>query len=279
MKIALTGGSGGVGRAITVEALAEGHSILNIDRVPHANRPQSGDYREIIAGMDEYDTLVDAFKGCDAVIHMAAIPSPGRHPDHVVHNNNVVGSYNVLRAAAEHGVKRVCQASSVNAIGLSYSRFSTFDYFPIDENHPTYNEDPYSLSKWICEMQADSFVRRYEDMVIASMRFHWVVNDRSVAAGVFNQPDPAQAKHLWAYTRFDAAARACLLSLTAPITGHQVFYIVAPETTAQVPTLDLARQFFPTVPVKGDLRGNRSFFSSAKAEKLLGWSHGTSPDL
>lgn len=278
MKIALTGGSGGVGRAITLEALAAGHSIINIDRVPHPDRPQSSDYREIISGMDDYDALVAAFRGADAVIHMAAIPSPGRHPDHVVHNNNVVGSYNVLRAAAEHGIKRVCQASSVNAVGLSYSRFSTFDYFPLDENHPTYNEDPYSLSKWICEAQADSFVRRYEDMVIASMRFHWVVPDRSVAAGVFNQPEPEMAKHLWAYTRFDAAARACLLSLTAPFKGHEVFYIVAPETTAPVPTLELARQFFPNVPIRGDLSGNRSFFSSAKAERLLGWNHGTRPD-
>jgi UDP-glucose 4-epimerase len=278
MKIALTGGSGGVGRAITTQALNAGHSIVNIDRVPHPERSQSPAYREILAGMDDYDALVGAFAGADAVIHMAAIPSPGRHPDPVVHNNNVVGSYNALRAAAEHGIRRVCQASSVNAAGLSYSRAPRFDYFPLDEQHPTYNEDPYSLSKWICEMQADSFVRRYEDMVIASMRFHWVVNDRSVAAGVFNAPDPAMAKHLWAYTRFDAAARACLLSLTAPITGHEVFYIVAPETTASLPTLELIRQFFPQVPVKADLSGNRAFFSSAKAEKLLGWSHGTHPD-
>ncbi len=61
--------------------------------------------------------------------------------------NNVVGSYNALRAAAEHGITRICQASSVNAIGLSYSRTPRFDYFPIDEAHPNYSEDPYSLSQ------------------------------------------------------------------------------------------------------------------------------------
>jgi UDP-glucose 4-epimerase len=144
---------------------------------------------------------------------MAAIPAPGHHPDHEVHNNNVVGSYNALRAAVEVGIQRVCQASSVNATGLAYSRWPRFDYFPLDEEHPTYNEDPYSLSKWICEEQANSFARRYEGMIISSMRFHWVVRDRAVAmqARGYSQTD-AVVKNLWAYTSSDAAAQACLLS-------------------------------------------------------------------
>jgi UDP-glucose 4-epimerase len=141
MKIAITGGSGGVGRAIIQLALAQGHSVVSIDRVrPTTELPANVTFAE--ADIANYDTLLSAFKDCDAVIHMAAIPSPGHHPDHVVHNNNVVGSYNALRAAAELGIKRVCQASSVNATGLAYSRQPRFDYFPLDEQHPTYNEDP-----------------------------------------------------------------------------------------------------------------------------------------
>jgi UDP-glucose 4-epimerase len=271
MKIALTGGSGGIGRAIIDLALAQGHELVSIDRVaPEKERPG---VRFVQGEMSEYGMLVDAFAGADAVIHMAAIPSPGRHPDEVVHNNNVVGSYNALRAAAEHGIARVCQASSVNAIGHSYSRNPRYDYFPIDEEHPNYSEDPYSLSKWICEQQADAFVRRYEDMRIASMRFHWVVPERAKAAQSFTRESAEPGKHLWAYTRFDAAADACLKSLVAPFEGHQVFYIVAPDTTVDTSSLELARQHFPGVAIKGDLSGHRSFFSSAKAERLLGWKH------
>src|SRR5207302_4146550 len=131
------------------------------------------------ADLSDYEAFEKALHDCDALIHMAAIPSPGHHPDHVVHNNNVVSSYNALRAAAELGIQRVCQASSINAIGMAYSRRPHYDYFPLDERHPTYNEDPYSLSKWICELQAESMVRRYEDMTIASMRFHGVVPSRA----------------------------------------------------------------------------------------------------
>ena len=273
MKIAVTGSSGRIGQAITAEALRQGHSLVSIDRVAPAEFLERDNLRFIEADIADYEQLVQALEGCDALIHMAAIPSPDLHPDHIVHNNNVVGSYNALRAAVEHGIMRICQASSVNAIGLSYSRAPRFDYFPIDEVHPNYGEEAYSLSKWICEQQADSFARRFDSIRIASMRFHWVVPDRATAGRRFNIESPAVANHLWAYTRFDAAARACLLSLEAAFQGHEVFYIVAPDTTNDVPTLDLAARFFPDVPIRGDLSGTRSFFDTAKAERLLGWTH------
>lgn len=273
MEIALTGGSGGLGRAIAAEAHRQGHNVVSIDRVAPDDFQEQENLRFIQADIGDYDRLVDAFKGCDALIHMAAIPVPGNDPDHVVHNNNVVGSYNALRAAVEQGIMRICQASSVNAIGLSFSQAPRFDYFPIDEKHPNYCEDPYSLSKWICEQQADSFARRYENIRIASMRFHWAVPDRATAGDRFNQEDGQEGFHLWAYTRFDSAARACLLSLNAGFEGHEVFYILGPDTTNDVPSLELAAKYFPDVPVQGDLSDHRSFFSTAKAEKLLGWKH------
>lgn len=271
MKIALTGSSGRLGQGIIAHAGAQGHELVLIDRVdPPAGQDPS--IRFIKAEMSDYDAMVSAFAGCDGVIHMAAIPSPGRDPDHVIHNNNVVGSYNALRAAAEHGIKRVCQASSVNATGHAFSRKSRYDYFPLDENHPNYSEEPYSLSKWICEEQGEAFARRHEDMVIASMRFHHVVPDMSIAISIYGN-NPNVDKHLWAWTRLDAAADACLLSLTAPFSGHQAFYIVAPNTISATPSIALAAEHFPDIPVTGDLSGYKSFFSSAKAERLLGWKH------
>lgn len=274
MKIALTGSSGGIGRAITREALAQGHTLVCIDRVAGPEAEETEHLHFVRADMSEYDTLVEAFAGCDGLIHMAAIPSPGRHPDHVIHNNNVVGSYNALRAATENGIMRICQASSVNAIGHSYSRNPRYDYFPLDEHHPNYSEEPYSLSKWICEQQADTFARRHEDIRIASMRFHWVVPERALAAQSFTVESEKPGHHLWAYTRFDAAARACLLSLTADYRGHEVFYITAHDTTVDVPSRELAAKHFPGVEIRGDFAGRASFFSSAKAERLLGWTHG-----
>jgi nucleoside-diphosphate-sugar epimerase len=274
MKIAVTGGIGSVGKAVVDMALAQGHSVVSIDRISPSNDVRKAGVTYLLADITDYTAMENAFRDCDAVVHMAAIPAPGGHPDHEVHNNNVVGSYNILRAAVEVGIQRVCQASSVNATGLAYSRWPRFDYFPLDEQHPTYNEDPYSLSKWICEEQGNSFARRYEEMTIASMRFHWVIPQRATAvqASGYSQTKAA-IKNLWAYTLQSAAARGCLLALTADFKGHEVFYITAPDTISDIPSLELKQKYFPDVPVRGDLSGNKSFFNSSKAEHLLGWKH------
>ncbi len=272
MRIAITGSSGRVGRAVVDLAVEQGHALVCIDRVP----PPADVRQEVTfypADITDYAGFLGAMRGCDTLVHLAAIPGPFGDPDQVVHNNNVVGSYNALRAAAELGMLHVCQASSVNAIGGAYSRAPHYDYFPLDEHHPTYAEDSYSLSKWICEQQADALARRYETMTIASLRLHWVVPDRSVPAQHHVGQSPRLAKDLWGYTSFAAAARACLLSLTANFTGSETFYIVAPDTSTDVPSLELAARFYPQVPVRGDLSGCRSFFDSAKAERMLGWKH------
>jgi nucleoside-diphosphate-sugar epimerase len=269
MKIALTGSCGSVGSSVRALVPLQGHQLVCIDRVA---APDDDGLPFVQAEMTDYDALVAAFDGCDALIHLAAIPNPLRDPDHVIHANNVVGSYNALRAAVEVGIRRICQASSVNAIGLSFGRTGRFDYFPIDEAHPNHAEDAYALSKWICEAQADSLVRRYEDLAIASMRFHWV-GPRPMAIERYDNLDPELAKNLWAHTDPAAAVDACLRSLTAPFTGHEVFYIVAPYTVSHLPSLDLAARFYPGVPVRGDLSGHRSFFDSSKAGRLLGWVH------
>ena len=277
MRIAVTGCTGRIGRVIAEMALNQGHAVVGLDRLrpdpalmPIAAAHPEFSFHQV--EMSEYAALENALRGCDALIHMAAIPAPGHHPDHWVHNDNVVGSYNALRAAAEVGIRRACQASSINAIGSAYSRRPRFDYFPLDELHPTYNEDPYSLSKWICEAQADSFVRRY-NMVIASLRFHGAFHSRFVGGEDARNPDGITAKALWGYCTFEACARACLLSLTADFTGHEVFYIVAPTTMMDAPSLELAQAVFPEVRVRGDLSGNRGFFDCSKAERLLGWKH------
>ena len=272
MKIAITGARGVVGRATAALALEEGHSVVQIDRMPDP----AGNEDVLQIDVTNFESLAAGLRGCDALIHLAAINGPGRDPDHVVHNNNVVASYNALRAAAEVGIDRVCQASSINAIGGRFSRRAGYEYFPLDERHPTHAEDPYSMSKWICEQQADAIARRFESLSIASLRLHGVVEDRTGTVEWVDLPDSGLVKQLWGYTTRRAAARACLLGVTEDFTGHHAFYIVAPETMVDTPSLELHRRHYPDVPVLGDLSGNRGFFDCTQAEEILGWRHDVS---
>lgn len=273
MKIAVTGGNGTIGQAVVELALSQGHSIVNIDRQQGADSKEG--VTQLSVDTTDYDAFENVLQSCEALIHLAAISFPGGNPDHLVHNNNVVSSYNALRAAVEVGINRVCQASSINAIGGIYSRWPRYEYFPVDEKHPTHNEDPYSLSKWICELQADSIVRRYEHMTIASLRLHGVVSGLKETRKWEKALGLRIAKHLWGFTSREATARACLLGITADFSGHEIFYIVAPRTMMETPSPILKEEYYPDVPIIGDLSGNKGFFNCQKAERLLGWHHDT----
>lgn len=275
MRIAVTGGNGRLGRNLTPYLLEQGHTVVSIDRTlpemtwpPQPNRPTY-----LVADTRNFGEFVASLRGCDALIHLAAFAGPNNHPDTVVYADNTTSSYNALSAAATLGINRVCLASSINAIGGVYSRAPRYDYFPVDEQHSTYAEDPYSLSKWVLEQQADAFARRYESMTIASMRFHWLIESEEMARKYTNPTSGSATRHLWAFTLMREACRACLLSLTAPFKGHEVFYIVAPRTTVETPSRELAATSYPETPIRRELTGNAGFFDCSKAEQVLGWKH------
>jgi nucleoside-diphosphate-sugar epimerase len=134
--------------------------------------------------------------------------------------------------------------------------------------------DDYSLSKWIMEQQADSFGRRSPNMTISSLRLHALPDDRPELQEILETSDAPGARGLWGWTLISEAARACVLAVTqASFSGHEVFFIVAPETYSTIPSLEMARHAYPNLPIRGDLSGHKSFFDCSKAARLLGWIH------
>jgi UDP-glucose 4-epimerase len=260
-----------MGRSLIPYLIGQHHSVVSIDRsLPGAHVPG---VNFMLADTRDFGQFVAGIRGCDALVHLAAIRAPGNHPDPVVYAENTVGSYNALSAASALGIKRVCLASSINAIGGAFSRSPRYDYFPVDEKHITYAEDPYSLSKWVLEQQADAFARRYEWMTIASLRLHWLLDSRERAVQITAAMGEVAIKHLWSYTLLSEASRAILLSLTADFSGHEVFYLTAPYTAASDSSHELARNHYPSTEVRGGLSGHTSFFNCSKAERMLGWKH------
>lgn len=286
-EIAVTGGNGRLGRIVVERLLRAGHRVRSLDRAAptvdpaaglHAPAPilaEAGDALQALeTDINRLDALTDAIRGCDAIIHLAAYPGPHGPPPGVVYANNTLTTYNVLYAASALGIRTVCLASSINALGGIASRRGRFDYFPVDEQHPTYNEDDYSLSKWVGEIEADSFARRFPEMTISSLRFHALVERPLI--GHSNTKLPAEdptARGLWGWTLITEGARACELAIAADYSRHEVFFVVAPVTHSAIPTLELADYAYPEVPIRGDLSGTKSFYDSSKAGRLLGWEH------
>jgi UDP-glucose 4-epimerase len=274
MEIAVTGGSGRLGQVVIDRLIAQGHTVRSLDRALSSRTQRSaGAIRTLQVDLTDLPAVTGALRGCEAVIHLAAYPGPQGQPPGVVYANNTLASYNVLHAASSLGIFKVCLASSVNALGGIGSRAGRYDYFPVDEQHPTYNEDDYSLGKWVMEQQASSFARRFPEMTLSSLRFHGLPDEPPEPQGGLEPASGPGARTLWGWTLIGEAARACELALVADFTGHEVFFITAARTTSTVPSLELARYAYPEVPIRGDLSGHKSFYDCSKAASLLGWVH------
>jgi nucleoside-diphosphate-sugar epimerase len=277
MNIAVTGGSGRLGQVVVKQLVASGHQVLSLDRVlPSAAQQSQIDGKTVkFADVDlnNLAALTETITGCDAIIHLAAFPGPWGQPPGVVYANNTLTSYNVLHASSALGMRFVCLASSINAVGGLGSKRGHFDYFPVDEQHTSYSEDDYSLSKWVLEQQADSFANRFPEMTISSLRFHALVPAPPERQHTLETAESGGARGLWGWTLIDEGARACVLALQAEFHGHEVFFITAPRTTSAIPTLELAAHAYPEVPIRSELPGTKSFYDASKAERLLGWTH------
>ena len=95
MNILVTGGSGTIGGYVLRELLQAGHAVSSFSR----SAPRIDGAGFIQGDIMDPDRLVQACHGQDAVIHLAAVPGPGRATPAQLLNINVVGTANVLEAA------------------------------------------------------------------------------------------------------------------------------------------------------------------------------------
>lgn len=276
MRIAITGARGTLGQTVVKACSKAGHSTVQVNRTQqeHDGTPNSEMRTADVA--NDYDATVQAFKNCDAVIHLAAIPDPVDKDDWKVHNNNVNSAFNGFHAAGSLGIKKICYASSVNAIGLAYATQPLhFDYFPIDEEAPQRPTDPYALAKDEAEYQAKSFVKWFPGMNVACLRIHEVAPLKDVQKEHKDDWENSAVRQLWGWVRPEAVARACLMAVenADKVNGYELFNIVAPTTTQDTPSEELAKKYYPNAEIKGDMSKSQSFWTCEKAKKIIGWTH------
>ncbi|WP_214402535.1 NAD-dependent epimerase/dehydratase family protein [Pseudonocardia lacus] len=265
MRIVITGAAGGLGRRVVERAVRAGHEVIAVDlAVP--DRAAAVEWRT--ADLTDLGQVRTALEGAQGLVHLGALTHP-RHPEPDVFRTNVDGTHHVLVAAEEHGIEAVCLASSVNAIGGVFSAAARYDQFPVTEEHPTYCEDSYSLSKWILEQESAACARRRPEAAFTALRLHALREDHAHARATMNELHGVS--QLWGWTSFDSAAAACLLALHRSTPGHAVCHVVAARTTSETPSVELARRWYPDVPVERALTGCTGFYATDAAKDVLGW--------
>jgi nucleoside-diphosphate-sugar epimerase len=277
MRVLVTGAAGMIGRAV-LDLLAAEQIPATALALPLAGL-QPGDLpaeRVVLGDARDVDVVTRALDGVDAVIHLAAIPTPLADPPEVVFGTNTLATFTVLDLAGRAGVRRASIASSYSVCGLVFaSRPLTMPYLPIDVHLPLQITDGYALSKHTDELTAAMMTMRYGmDVVALRLPFVGTPAERLPARAEQLAEDPGTgAADVWSYLDVRDAARAMLAGLSParrPSPSTHVLYVAAPETLSGYPTDWLVERYHPGVPYR-PVPGRTVPIDLAPAVEVLGF--------
>src|SRR6476620_456955 len=272
MRIAVTGGSGKLGRNVVRRLGEDGHQVTNLEqtgeRVPGFTRVDLRDYGQVV---DVILGLDDRHAGFDAIVHLAAIPAPGLAPDAATFENNMQSTYNVFQAARRAGIKKIVYASSATVLGLPFDVDPP--YITADEEYPARPESTYSLVKHLEEQMAVQMTRWDPELSITGLRFSNVMDAGDYENFPSFDADATLRKwNLWGYIDGRDGAQAVARALENGKPGFEAFIIANEDTVMSRSSASLAAEVFPGVKVTRELGEHETMLSIDKAKRLLGFA-------
>jgi nucleoside-diphosphate-sugar epimerase len=270
-RVLVTGAGGLIGRAVVDDLRARGRAVTALDRHDPGDLPAD---RVVVGDAADPPTVREALAGADAVVPLAARPSPHHGTPQEVFGGNTQATFNVLEEAGRAGIHRAVIASSYSILGLPWTaRPRHPGYLPIDESLPLQIEDPYGLSKLVDETTARMMVERHR-MGIVALRFPFVSDaERQAQRLAETIADPGSAApDCWSYLDVRDAATASWQALVAPLDGFHAVFVAAPQTLAPYQTAALIAAFHPTSPVRRPIRGRDVPIDLRAAEELIGFT-------
>jgi len=173
-RVLVTGADGFIGSRLVEMLVSKGYKVRALSQYNSFNNwgwledTPCKDKIEIFTG-DIRDPHYCKYitKDIDIIFHLAAliaIPYSYVAPDSYV-DTNIKGTLNICQAAKENGNIRVIHTSTSEVYG-------TAQYVPIDENHPTQPQSPYSATKIAADAMAMSFYNAFDLPVTIARPFN-----------------------------------------------------------------------------------------------------------
>ncbi len=280
MRVLVTGGAGFVGSHVVDRLWANGHEPRIFDLVPSPYH-SAGEIDTAIGDLLDPDSVRTAIRGCDAVLHLAAVADvnivvadPTR-----AEAVNVRGTQILLEAAREVGVDRVAYASTVWVYGVEG------DGGTVDEDTPlSLPTHLYTATKLAGEMYCRSYDELYgvphsilrfgipygprarKAAVVAAFVARALAGETLTIAG-----DGLQSRQ---FVYVEDLAEGCVAAL-APQAAGRAYNLVRDESVSVRAIAEIVRDLVAAVPIEfGPGRpadAKITHVSGERAAAELGW--------
>ncbi|GAA1613275.1 NAD-dependent epimerase/dehydratase family protein [Actinoplanes couchii] len=288
-RVLVTGGAGTIGSHVVDELVRGGASEIvvldNFVRGRRENLSTHASVRLVEGDIRDVPLVKQLTAGKDLVFHLAAIRITQCAEEPRLANEVLVdGTFNVIEAAAEAGVRKLIASSSASVYGLA-------EHFPTDERHHPYNNDTfYGAAKAFNEATLRSF-KAMKDLDYVALRYFNVYGPRMDIHGLYTEVLIRWMERIEAgepplilgdglatmdFVHVADIARANILAARADVTDD-VFNIASHTETSLV---DLAAALSAVMksdlaPVHGPARAvngvTRRLADISRAEQKLGW--------
>ncbi len=164
MKVLVTGATGFVGAAVARTLLAARHDVRVLARPASDRRNVEGLGIEVCEGdLTKPETLRAACGGCEGLFHVAADYRLWTRRPAEMMRNNVDGTLNLLTAAMDAGISRIVYTSSVATLGIDPTGDPADEETPVSYADMI---GPYKQSKFRAEEAVRDFVSRRSAPVV-----------------------------------------------------------------------------------------------------------------
>ncbi|MEM4780366.1 MAG: NAD(P)-dependent oxidoreductase [Halalkalicoccus sp.] len=222
MQVAITGADGNVGRQ-ALEALSE-HDVTAL------THSESEDIDSVVVDVTDAERVEEVLAGHDAVVHLAANPSPDAGWEEV-REVNVDGAYNVFEACVETDLDRIVFASSnhvshmKNAADPAEPESMVEDPSVVDPDDPPRPDSYYGVSKVAGEALGSYYADRH-GLEVVNLRIGWLLEGADLAETQEKDDEHARfARAMWLSPRDcrDAIERATTAELPeSPVTVNAI---------------------------------------------------------
>jgi UDP-glucose 4-epimerase len=289
-KVLITGGSGRFAEFIVKALRGRCDMVLFSRTKPPEDRADLPWVEGDLTIADDCKRAMEG--GIDYIQHLGAVPSPSDHPQAMAARKaqglpdrpldatmrtNIMGTYYLMQAAVQAGVKAVVMTGSNCAFGHGYrisSKPFPIKYLPLDERHPTDVEDSYSYSKLVGEELLASFTRAYGIRTYVTRPSGICPPARLQRMAETAASVTAWSDWMYAYVPSEdlAELQRMIMDKVQILPAHSVYVANAMDSSCLEPSRAIVAKFRPELLDVTKMTDFQAFWSVAKAQREVGWT-------